>query len=226
MRVRFGTFTLDSEARQLVGDERDIRLSPKAFDVLCGLVERRPSVVTKADLHTRIWPGTFVVDTNLNILIGEIRRALADTPRESRFIRTVHKIGYAFCAEATELEESSIAALAGNTRCWLVWNDRTFRLSAGDNIIGRDPNCKVWLDGPGVSRQHARIQINKSSPGALIEDLASTNGTFLRNGRVAGPQGLKDGDTIQLGSVELTFRMWSADSPKKTDRIRRPDRPS
>jgi DNA-binding winged helix-turn-helix (wHTH) protein len=225
MNIHFGAFTLDSEARQLVGDEGNIRLSPKAFDVLCALVERRPNVVTKAELHARIWPGTFVVDTNLNILIGEIRRALADTPRQSRFIRTVHKVGYAFCAAATEFEEGSGTVPTGVTRWWLVWNDRTFRLSVGENVIGRDPNCGVWLDGPGVSRQHARIQINKSSPGALLEDLGSTNGTFLGNARVSGPQGLKDGDTIQLGSVELTFRVWSADSPKKTDRIRRPPNP-
>jgi DNA-binding winged helix-turn-helix (wHTH) protein len=222
VRIQFGPFTLDSEARRLVGSKGDIRLSPKAFDVLCALVERRPNVVSKSELHARIWPGTFVVDTNLNILIGEIRRALLDTPQQSSFVRTVHKVGYAFCAPATELEDGPATIPEGRTKWWLVWNGRTFRLSAGENIIGRDPNCRVWLDGPGVSRQHARIQINASSSDALLEDLSSTNGTFLRNARVTGPEGLKDGDVIQLGSVEVTFRVWSANAPKKTDRIRRP----
>ena len=103
MRIRFGPFTLDSETRQLVRDNNEIRLSPKAFDLLCTLVERRPRVVHKAELHDRIWPGTFVVDTNLNVLIGEIRRALSDTPQQSRYIRTVHRIGYAFCGDGDRL---------------------------------------------------------------------------------------------------------------------------
>jgi DNA-binding winged helix-turn-helix (wHTH) protein len=214
-------FTLDSETRQLLCGGHEIRLSPKAFDVLCALVERRPKVVTKAELHSRIWPGTFVVDTNLNVLIGEIRRAVSDTPQQPRFIRTVHKIGYAFCAAATELEPGTPALSTRGTRCWLVWNDQTFLLSEGDNIIGRDPDCSIWVDAGGVSRRHARIQISNASPDAWLDDLASTNGTFLRNSRVAGREGLKDGDVIGIGSVELTFRVWSADTPKKTDRIPR-----
>jgi DNA-binding winged helix-turn-helix (wHTH) protein len=221
VRIRFGPFTLDSETRQLLRDASEIRLSPKAFDLLCVLVERRPRVVYKAELHDRIWPGTFVVDTNLNVLIGEVRRALSDTPRQSRYIRTVHRIGYAFCEAATVSEDAAATLSPRLTRCWLVWNDRTFLLAAGENIVGRDPDCDIWLDASGVSRHHARIQIVSASADALLDDLASTNGTLLRGARVEGPEGLKDGDDIQIGSVTLTFRVWSADMPKKTDRIRR-----
>src|SRR5262245_66386341 len=88
---------MDSETRQLLGDGREIHLSPKAFDLLCALIETRPKVVEKADLHARIWRNTYVVDANLNVLIGEIRRALGDRAQDSRFIRTVHGVGYAFC---------------------------------------------------------------------------------------------------------------------------------
>jgi DNA-binding winged helix-turn-helix (wHTH) protein len=221
VRISFGPFTLDSETRQLLGADGEIRLSPKAFDLLCILVERRPRVVNKVELHDKIWPGTFVVDTNLSVLIGEIRRAVSDTPQQSRFIRTVHKIGYAFCGAATEFEDAAAAVSPKATRCWLVWNDQTFLLAAGENIIGRDPDCSIWLDVSGVSRHHARIQIASASQDALLDDLASTNGTFLRGSRVDGREGLKDGDEIQIGSVKLTFRVWSADTPKKTDRIRR-----
>jgi DNA-binding winged helix-turn-helix (wHTH) protein len=222
VRIRFGPFILDSETRQLFRDGSESRLSPKAFDVLCILVERRPKVVNRADLHARIWPGTFVVDANLSVLVGEIRRAISDTPRQSRFIRTVNTVGYAFCGTATELEDAPVGPSSKATRCWLAWNDRTFVLSAGDNTIGRDPACSIWLDAAGVSRQHARIQIAGAAPHAVLDDLASTNGTFLRGSRVVGRESLKDRDVIQVGSVKLTFRVWSADAPKKTDRIRRP----
>jgi DNA-binding winged helix-turn-helix (wHTH) protein len=214
--VRFGPFTLDSETRQLIRDRGEIRLSPKAFDVLCILLERRPKVVDKSELHARIWPGTFVVDTNLSILIGEVRRCLSDTPQESRFIRTVHKIGYAFAAEATAVDTAT-----GEATCWLALNDRTFMLGMGDNIIGRAPHCHVWLDAAGVSRKHAKIQIAEAGRQASIEDLGSTNGTFVRGARLVAPGDLTDGDVIQIGASTLTFRMWSIGSMKKTERIRR-----
>ena len=96
MITRFGPFVLDSETRQLTRDEGEIHLSPKAFAVLCALVAKRPNVVPKADLFGQIWPDVFVVDGNLNVIVGEIRRALDDDPQEPRFIRTVHGVGYKF----------------------------------------------------------------------------------------------------------------------------------
>ena len=100
MRTRFAEFTVDSDTRQLQGGGGDIHLSPKAFDLLCLLIEAAPKVVDKADLHARIWPDTHVVDANLNVLIGEIRRAIGDSAQHPTFIRTVHGVGYAFCATA------------------------------------------------------------------------------------------------------------------------------
>ena len=185
MNLRFPPFVLDSETRQLLRDGREVRLSPKAFDLLVMLAERRPRVVTKSELHAAIWPDTFVVEANLNVLIGEVRQALSDTPREARFIRTVHKVGYAFCAEADEAGSPAASRPdTGAARSWLAWNDQTFVLSAGENIIGRDPACHVWVDASGVSRRHARVQIENT--GAWVEDLGSTNGTLLRNRQLDG----------------------------------------
>jgi DNA-binding winged helix-turn-helix (wHTH) protein len=219
VKIRFGPFIVDSETRQLLRDQREVHLSPKAFDLLCLLLERRPKVIDKAELHTRIWPDTYVVDANLNVLIGEIRRTISDTPQHRRFIRTVHGIGYAFCGEADDLTPSPLRALT--PRVWLAWKDRTFLLSEGDNIIGRDPQCSVWLDASGVSRQHARIRIDAATRSVALDDLDSTNGTFLRRVRIVAPEPLTDGDLIKIGSVELKFRAWTANKPPKTERIRR-----
>ena len=93
MTLKFGDFVLDSDARQLTRGGADIRLSPKAFDLLFLLVERRPDVITKADLLAAIWPDTYVVEANLNVVVGEIRRALGDDPHAPRFIRTVYLSG-------------------------------------------------------------------------------------------------------------------------------------
>lgn len=220
MRVRFADFTLDSATRQLLHRGRgEIRLSPKAFDLLAALVEQRPTVLDKADLHRRIWPDTHVVDANLNVLIAEIRRALDDSRRDPRFIRTVHAVGYAFCGEAEELTDRSAPRKTTPVRFWLVWNERVMVLEDGDNIIGRDPECTVWLDASGVSRRHARIRTVRGDDAVLLQDLGSKNGTLVHNSPITGQVRLTDGAVIQIGSVQLKLRVWSEGKSPETERI-------
>ena len=109
MRARFGPFTIDSETRQLLRAGTEVHLSPKAFDLLCTLIESRPKVVDKETLHARIWPDTYVVDANLNVLVSEIRRAIGDKSQQPEFVRTVHGIGYAFCGTAVQVEAAAAA---------------------------------------------------------------------------------------------------------------------
>ena len=220
MTLRFGEFLLDSDARQLSRAGRDIRLSPKAFDLLCALLARRPDVLAKNDLLAAIWPDTFVVEANLNVVVGEIRKALGDDRQAPRFIRTVHGVGYAFCGQAMDAEADAASARTG-TRCWLSWKDRSFALTAGDNVIGRDPRSTVWLDDESVSRRHAMISVDNQ--GARVEDLESTNGTFLNRSALESVTSLQDGDIVRVGSLRLTFRMIS-ESSARTKRLRRSEK--
>jgi DNA-binding winged helix-turn-helix (wHTH) protein len=224
VRLRFADFVVDSDTRQVLRDQEEIHLSPKAFDLLCALVERRPSVVDKAELVTRIWPDTFVGEANLNVLIGEIRRALGDTAQRPRFIRTVHGVGYAFFGEVAEMPRPTTQRRPAATRCWLVWNDHTFTLAEGDNLIGRDPGCVIWLDESGVSRRHARIHIDAARRRMTLEDLNSTNGTFVGDTQLSATHALADGEVIHIGSVALTFRAWFPETSRETERIRRKPR--
>jgi DNA-binding winged helix-turn-helix (wHTH) protein len=112
VRVRFGPFTVNVQTRQLFRDNSEIHLSPKAFDLLCSLIERRPRVIEKTELLGHIWPDTFVVDASLNVLIGEIRRALTDDARQPRYVRTVHGVGYAFCGDARDADEPIVPTRA------------------------------------------------------------------------------------------------------------------
>jgi DNA-binding winged helix-turn-helix (wHTH) protein len=210
---------VDRETRQLLCDGSPVHLSPKAFDLLCCLIESRPKVVEKTELVGRIWPDAFVLDAGLNVLIGEVRRALADDARNPRYVRTVHGVGYAFSAEAREATEPS--GNAGSVPCWLVGVDRTFRLGEGQNVIGRDPGCTVWLDAPSVSRRHARLTIESATRRVILEDLGSTNGCLVHGATVHGPVALSDGDAITIGSVELKVYLWNADHAAETKRIPR-----
>jgi DNA-binding winged helix-turn-helix (wHTH) protein len=218
VKTRFGQFVLDSETRQLTRDGQEIHLSPKAFAVLSVLLARRPNVVPKADLFGQIWPDVFVVDGNLTVLVGEIRQALDDDAKSPQFIRTVHGVGYAFCGRAAAADRSA-AAEDQPMRFWLAWGDRTFVLKEGDNVIGRDPRCQVWVEHAGVSRRHARIRIESGSERPRLTDLESTNGTFVGGTRVETGTPLADGDVIKVGSVTLKFREWT-EGTSRTKRIR------
>jgi DNA-binding winged helix-turn-helix (wHTH) protein len=225
VRVRFPPFTIDSDTRQLIradGGDPEVHLSPKAFDLLCLLIQHRPKVLEKSLLHARIWPDTFVVDATLNVLIGEIRKAIDDDVRQPRFIRTVHGVGYAFCGEV--IEDIGPQMDASPMLCWLTWKGTTFRLADGDNVIGRGPRCAVFLDVDGVSRRHANIHVDVARRDVTLADLGSTNGTFVGRTRVTSPVTLQDDDHITIASVDLRLRLWASEEGPKTRRIRRRDR--
>ena len=223
MRVTFATFTLDSDTRQLLSDGAEVRLTPKAFDLLVILLRDRPRVVSKRDLLARVWPGTHVVEANLNVLVGELRRALGDHPKEPVFIRTVHGTGFAFAADAVDAVAPP-SVKAPPLRCWLMWNERRLVLAEGVNRIGRDPGSDVWLDASRVSREHARVVVDSLSHRAVLEDVGSTNGTLVGKRPVTAAVTLSDGDVIEIGSVELTFRTWSGEKQVETERVARKGR--
>lgn len=207
VKFRFDQFTLDKGSRQLVGNAGAIHLSPKAFELLAVLLENRPRVVSKADLQERLWPSTFVVDTNIANLVGEIRQALNDDARNPRCIRTAHRFGYAFCGAVVDVPASG-GEENSTSLCWLIKGGRRIRLQPGENIVGRELERGVRVDSPTVSRRHARILI--AGPDATLEDLGSKNGTYLRGEPIAVRVPLSDGDEIRVGSVVLRFRMRAA----------------
>ena len=204
---QFGDFALQIPARQLLEHGRAIHLSPRAFDLLHILIAHRPGVVSKDELNQRLWPDTFVSDINLPTVVAELRRALGEDAGSPRFIRTVHRRGYAFAGTATEdstRSETSIDALGSH---WVVWEAGQVRLAAGDNLLGRGRKVAVWLESPTISRRHAKIVV--SGLRATVEDLGSRNGTFVRGEKVISPVPINDGDEIRVGSVVLRYRVNS-----------------
>jgi pSer/pThr/pTyr-binding forkhead associated (FHA) protein len=103
-----------------------------------------------------------------------------------------------------------------------MWNDRAIVLPEGESILGRDPGCSVWLDAAGVSRRHARIDVQRGGDIIRVEDLGSMNGTFVDESPVRGIVQVRDGSVIQVGRVELTVRVWPRGKPPETERIARP----
>jgi DNA-binding winged helix-turn-helix (wHTH) protein len=215
MTFRFADFIVDGRTRRLLRGEQEMHLSPKAFDLLTMLLENRAQAMSKADLQQKLWPSTYVLETNLAGLVAEIRHALEDSAETPRFIRTMHRFGYWFIGEVSE-DGLPASAPPPGVRYWLMWETRQIPLSPGVNILGRGQDAEVWIDAPGVSRHHARISVKGAD--ATVEDLGSKNGTYLRGRRVTAPSPLCDGDQIRLGSVVITFRIPAPGGSTETAR--------
>ena len=203
MRVAFDDFVLDRGTRQLLRGKQVRHLSPKAFDLLELLLSHRPNVVTKQRIRARLWSGTYVTDSTVATLVGEVRSALAEDPKTPRLLRTVHGVGYAFCGTARDVGVRSASA-RGAVAYRLLLADREVALRPGENVLGRVEDGVVWIEAATVSRRHARILVEER--GVTIEDLGSKNGTFVRGERISGPTTLAHGDVIRLGRVSLEIR--------------------
>jgi DNA-binding winged helix-turn-helix (wHTH) protein len=215
VKLLFGDFTIDDGTRQLLQGDREVHLSPKAFDLLAALAGARPRALSKTELHARLWPDTFVSDANLAMLVAEVRSAIGDDARRARFVRTVQRYGYAFHGNATELS-GPVASEAGSSfKCWLLAPLRQIPLIAGENLVGRDPGVQVWLDSDTVSRRHARITIDRDR--VTLEDLNSKNGTRVGGNQITAPLPLADRDEIRFGSIGLTFRIWVGGEATRTE---------
>ncbi|HEX9710110.1 MAG TPA: FHA domain-containing protein [Candidatus Thermoplasmatota archaeon] len=218
LNVRFGEFLLDTDRRQLLRAGAPRPLTPRAFKLLELLVERRPKAVSKAEIHDRLWPRTFVSEGNIARLMFEVREALGDDAGEPRYLRTLRGFGYAFAGASRAPEAFSEHTTSGVAHR-LFWGELRATLQQGDNVLGRGPEATVWVEAPSVSRRHAVIQVDGAS--ATLADAGSKNGTKVggRDGRT--PQPLRDGDEIRLGSERIVYRLVSTTVTTRTSTGRR-----
>jgi DNA-binding winged helix-turn-helix (wHTH) protein len=103
--VRFYTFDrfrVDIVKRLLLRDGAVIPLTPKAFEILVLLLQRRDGVVEKDEILREIWHDTVVEENNLARNISTLRKVLDDTPGQNRFIVTIPGRGYQFVGDVEE----------------------------------------------------------------------------------------------------------------------------
>jgi pSer/pThr/pTyr-binding forkhead associated (FHA) protein len=84
----------------------------------------------------------------------------------------------------------------------------TFQFKKPVVVIGRDPNCECTLPSEKVSANHARLSFHQNQ--WWIEDLNSTNGSFLNDEPVLKPAVVVDGDLLRCGNVMLTIQLEAA----------------
>jgi len=102
----FETFHVDARRRLLFREGRPVHVTPKAFDILLGLVRSGGRVISKDELMTTIWPNCFVEEGNLAQNIFLLRRVLGERKNEHKYIITIPGVGYRF---APYVRESAVS---------------------------------------------------------------------------------------------------------------------
>jgi Protein of unknown function (DUF3662)/FHA domain len=82
-------------------------------------------------------------------------------------------------------------------------NGKTVIVGPEGAVIGRSRDCDVVLDDANVSRHHAEVRPSGGS--WIVNDLGSTNGIKVNGRRIRGPESLKRGDVIELGTSSVSF---------------------
>jgi len=100
---RFGDFVVDVDERVILLEGKPLPMTPKMFDTLLILVENSGRIVKKEELMTRLWPDTFVEESNLTYTIVQLRKTLGDDARHPRYIETIPKRGYRFIVDVEEV---------------------------------------------------------------------------------------------------------------------------
>ena len=115
-RIRFDGFELDVRAGELRKHGVRLRLRGQPLQVLEILLESPGDVVTREELHARIWPAdTFVnFDHSLHNAISRIREVLGDSPETPRYIETLPRHGYRYIGPVEHLEPLQLAPETGD----------------------------------------------------------------------------------------------------------------
>lgn len=205
-RVRFGPFEVDLRTGELWREGSRVPLQERPFRVLAVLLEHPGDLVSREELRRRLWPQAVFTDFEhgLNKAVNKVRRTLDDSAEEPHYVETLPRRGYRFIAPVAGARAPVRPAFR------LLHEGRTYPLTPGANLIGRDPDSTMCLDASSVSRRHAEIVVFEG--GAFLRDLASKNGTFHREARVRDSVPLADGDEIRIGTVRVLFRAAGRES--------------
>ena len=110
MTKHFSAFRFDVEDGTLWRGAEQVPLTGKAASLLRCLLGRAGTWVSKSAIMSAVWPDTHVQPDNVKVLVREIRQALGDNPRESKFIRSAPGRGYSFVADVSEAGRRALSS--------------------------------------------------------------------------------------------------------------------
>src|SRR5215468_2825218 len=111
-RVKFGPFEADLHTHEIWKLGIKVKLVGQPFEVLAIFLNRPGELVTREELHEKLWPGdTFVdFDHGLNAAVNKLREALSDSVELPRYVETLPRRGYRFIATVEKKNASPVDA--------------------------------------------------------------------------------------------------------------------
>jgi len=115
-RVRFGPYVADIHTHELWKEGVRIKLIGQPFEILATLLSKPGKLVTREELHSRLWPADTFVDFNhgLNAAMNKLRDALCDSPDKPRYIETLPRRGYRFIAAIEPADSEQLSSAEAN----------------------------------------------------------------------------------------------------------------
>jgi DNA-binding winged helix-turn-helix (wHTH) protein len=112
--ISFGPFRLFPTQQLLLENEKPLRLGSRAFDLLSALIQRAGKLVTKEELVAKVWPNTFVEESNLRVHMAALRRTLGDGQAGNRSTDCA-KPGYAACRRVRFVPQPAVSKRSKET---------------------------------------------------------------------------------------------------------------
>jgi pSer/pThr/pTyr-binding forkhead associated (FHA) protein len=130
-----------------------------------------------------------------------------DHAEEDENIQQDHDQGLAVSDDATKVLKKAVTAqlvlIQGSA------NHEVLKLKNNEMIIGRGKQCQLIVDDKKASRKNTKI--TREGNRFIVEDLNSSNGTYVNQEKINGPHELSGGDVIRIGQVELRFEAEQRD---------------
>ena len=163
MTKHFSTFRFDVDDGTLWRGAEQVPLTGKAASLLRCLLGRAGTWVSKSAIMSAVWPDTHVQPDNVKVLVREIRQALGDEPRRSKFIRSAPGRGYSFVADVSEARQASALEPPSEVRAPIFVNrgpelaaladaldavrasSRRFVLISGEHGAGKSALCDAFV---------------------------------------------------------------------------------
>jgi DNA-binding winged helix-turn-helix (wHTH) protein len=154
MSWHFEDFELDTQLFELRHGDQRIPMEPQVFEVLSLLVENRGRLVTKDELMEKVWGDKYISEAALGSRVMSARKAIGDSGREQRLIRTIHGRGYRFVGE---VEESSPLTTPGVAA----------PVPSSQLAVGRDRELAVLRESFNDARAGMRRTVFLSGDGGI-----------------------------------------------------------
>jgi DNA-binding winged helix-turn-helix (wHTH) protein/TolB-like protein len=178
----FGPYLLDTAEKLLLRNGEPVRLTPKAFETLLALIERRGHLVKKDELMKVVWADAFVEESNLTNNVYALRKMLGQGENGKSYIETVPKRGYRFTAPVKELPPET-----------LVVEKRTLTRVVTEETIADDSSPNPMISaGEAPAAARAPAQSGRRSKWAwvltaVLLAVLSVGGFFIYRSLTAAP---------------------------------------